>query len=900
MHRTIPILLLMLILAVCTVCAQTLSLDKCLDDLAEKQSLGPVVAVMRGPAPGTADLSSLEGLAKTFGLKLFEQDGIHILGPAECIHLYDLSEFFPKERPKRGLSPEREFLNSLTPEQLKAAGSRDGLHFADLSGRQQAIVKRMFTGRAVLIKRPDKQADSEGFIPPPPTLGDDGQSYLTEDIPNPLRNAEKIVLSSVPLEDLTVRGSVIYTSIEVTQDGDEISCDIPAMPDLDADRSERLLYVRAEPDQTLPAPPRPSGPNVLKPSQLDYERPELQKHADFPVRATLRDVVAVAAKESGLPFFVGPGSEKVALYVRAGTSSIGQVLKAVSLATGGTWRKVGDLFVYTLDITGLGAFTRREFDLTDLSEASEEYVEPPFDAWRVREVMLNLFPKEGTTFSLTSQQITDLTAVLADNPSETACRIPWVALTPEQQAAALKECDHLKSRQLDQQYLIAEASAELSFHFPGLGNANAGYWPSRSEFYFDLLPPDQPYYSPALEMRQWPRESSIPMPPGVRGAICRVSKSDTPASVVTAIDKYGLNTLLIRVFSDGYTIFPSKQFPQLPGLKADDFLRNVIAVAHAKGIRVVGIVDALRWSDGDPKHWLYKNKEIVDVDVTGRMNSEWAAQRLVSQESAIEERITYGDAFDGDFVSPFHLAVREKLSALVRELTSYDLDGVAFDHTSILRPDSQYIDEYPSDGQTGFTELARSAFIRAVGVDPVDIIDQDVIKHVPPTPLTLLAGGAASQSRAWDLFYRAACDALLDMLVEDSRKVMPETEVWVVDTYRDIYPMEIMEAHGWSSFDRRVGVVVGLGAGSEPDYASTGIKGVQLVRVTDFEDLLYLGTNIALLQHKTFAGMLPEEDLLTSSPDKPIKDIIFDFACGETRKTEFLKLLETARPAKTR
>lgn len=907
MLRTIPILLLISALMACmiTAQAQTLTLDRCLDDLAEKGLLpGPVVAVMRGPAPGTADLSSLEGLARTFGLKLFGQDGIHVLGPEVCIRLYDLSEFFPKERPKPGLSPEDELISSFTPQQLKAIGTHDGLHFADLSGKQQEIVRRMFTGSAILLRRtgePPKTGDLT--TPSPPTLGSEtGEPPLPrtmDALRESIRNADRIAVGSVPVEDLTITGSLLCEAYVTTADS-ELGCGLDGPDSPLWDPNEHDLFVKRETERSLPKAPEPSGPNVLKESQLDYERPELQKQADFPTRTTLRELAAIAAKESGLPLFVGPGSEQVALYVRAGGSSIGQVLKAASLATGGTWRKVGDLFIYTLDLAGLGSFDKRAADLKWISETAGEYAEMPFNPYVARDIMLNLPPMPGNEFSLTPQQITDLTDCWTSKPTSEVCMIPWHVLTPEQQALLASKCPEWANVQSDRLGIDVWPGAEFIIHLPAIGHANAGFYPARTKMLYVPTPHELTGYSPEFEPRVWPRGSKIPMPSGTRGLLYRVSKSDTPASVATGIEKYGLNALLVRVFSDGYTVFPSQQFPQLPGLKADDFLRNLIAIAHARGIKVVGVIDALRWSDGDPKHWLYKQKELIDVDITGRMSTEWMAQRAMDFEESAYERMGYGDAFNGDFVTPFHPVVRQKLPALIDELKTYDLDGIAIDHTCIAYCASSWdSDGLPNDGQIGFHELARSAFVSTIGVDPIDITCPDTVGGLPPTPCAPVLAGAASQAPKWDAFYRAACDALLDMMVEDCRKSVPGRPIWVIDTYRDTAHLESVETHDWNGFRGRVSTVVGWNDSEEPDHYGKEIQSTRLVRITDEQDLLYMGSYIASLQHKTFPGMLGEDDMDTP-PEEPINDIILDFACSEARKNEFLKLLETAPSAKTR
>ena len=169
---------------------------------------------------------------------------------------------------KQGLSPEDELISSFTPEQLKAVGSRGGLHFADLSGKQQEIVKRMFSGRAILIKRTDQPpTTSDLTTPPPPTLGSETEAPTfprkMDALRESLRNAERIAVSSVPIDDLTITGSLMCGAY-VTKADDEFGCSLDE-PDIPLwDPNEHALVVISENQSPLPKAPQPFGPNVLK------------------------------------------------------------------------------------------------------------------------------------------------------------------------------------------------------------------------------------------------------------------------------------------------------------------------------------------------------------------------------------------------------------------------------------------------------------------------------------------------------------------------------------------------------------------------------------------------------------------------------------------------------------
>ncbi len=863
-------LMLAVLVSACAVCAQTLSLDKCLDDLAANGKLpGPTVAVVRGPDSGAADLSSPEGAAKTFGLTLFDQDGIRVLGPAECIHLYDVSESLPVEPPKAPAPAGMEFLRSLTDEQIKAAGSSGGLQFDDLSPEQQAIAKRLFSNRATLMM-------PAGEIP-----GDEAGD-------DPAVTYNEVYLSGLPTDGMTITGQIVYNTTIVGAGGDQFVCGLETQALPAKENAEYRLLVEPEPEQTLPQPPKPTGPNKLKPSDLDYSRAELRKQAAFEKLTTLKDAVDLAAKESGLPLFAGPGAEKIGLYINSDARSVGDVLKAVSLATGGTWRKIGDLFVYTVDIVGMGAFDQMLRDYHDLTRP-EPRTEKPFDADSAAKMMLGLPVAPGTGFAMTPEQIGDAVSRLAMGASDTRISIEWESLTREQQSAVLKACGDPEKPALVPQTVEPQVSAQLAFHFPAVGNAGTGMVPGKYVLDWAPLEPDAASMLPELTSRPWPKGSKIPMPSGVRGMLRKVTRSDTPAGVVAEAEKHGLNTLLVRIFADGYAIFPSRQFPQLPGLKADDFLRNLIAVAHLKDVKVIGVVDVLRWSDGEKTHWLYKTPELLDRDITGRTNTERRALMGSRAVDPVSERAAYGDAFAGDFVSPFQPAVRERLSALIGELAAYDLDGIAFDHGAIVAPDP-WEDEVQlvRPGQPGFNELARSVFLKNTGVDPVDMVGAGFGLGVArfPSPLRPVSEGAGSVLTVWEEFHRTSSHALVGDLAAGFREAKPGVPVWWLDTYG--------QSDGASVALVGADRVISTTDMSLPlEYVPRDVT--QLIRITDELDPLYAASYIASIQKETFPGMLAE-DVIGAPPAEPIGDIILDFACSEKRRAEFLRLLETSRP----
>jgi len=165
------------------------------------------------------------------------------------------------------------------------------------------------------------------------------------------------------------------------------------------------------------------------------------------------------------------------------------------------------------------------------------------------------------------------------------------------------------------------------------------------------------------------------------------------AQTMRQMERAGINTIFLLVFSGGHTVYPSRVFPQQDELRGQDPVAAFVGEAHARGMRVFAAMDTLYWQRpgsnspavGAHPERMERNAEGEIVDDDGRPG--------------------------GAFASPSNPDVASLLQQLVSELAAkYPFDGIAFDYARLARGD--YL---------GYSTATRAAYISAKGMDPADI-----------------------------------------------------------------------------------------------------------------------------------------------------------------------------------
>lgn len=849
------------------------TLEQLLNDLAQKGLPGPLVATLETPPPHpgeqrpSGDASSLEGIAESFGLKLFKQDGIYVIGAAERHEFADLfSSRIQQARPVAEWCSE--LVQSLTASQFRALGSRTGLPFHGLTQDQQAIMAAIFSSENVL-------------------------AYVEPGIKPDLSKA-------IPAESMPFRRCSIAAWLEVTRvkigvaderqrDGMSVRSSININPPSAEIAGWRLAHhASGQPPDRRTILPIPPVANTLKDSQLDYSLAALRAPVSASGRTNLRDLIAQVAKATGLDLRASPGAEHVPLFVSASNVPAGSLLKAVSLATTGTWRRFGSAYVFTADVAGIGQITARLDELHALRDADRFRVElgvlrliqdaQPFSALS--------FPPDSP-FVLYPEQISRMLAASNAPASLDRHWIPWGSLGPGQQAfleaRASESQDKTAGEGLggDPAMRLVQPTVRinLTFHFPDLGPV----MPPESLYRLTLLPPDE-LEELNLLWSNAPVSLKLPLNTSLRGYVCKPSKREGPADLISALDKHGFNTLYVRVFTDGYAAFPSAQFPMLDGLDGD-YLRQLVSLAHSKGIKVFAVVDVLRWSDGRKGHWLAKNPELLDYDIFGQTHAQWASTRAVpDMQFAIEEFIL-GEGLTGDAVTPLSPVVRAKLEALLGELASYSVDGLVLDHTSMSHPSGSVgpCNDYMR-GSPGHSGIARQQFFLKYGVDSVDIPARLMGLERVWVPLQPIIAACSQLRPGWEHLYEQGCDSLIDALVNKWTALRKDSPIWVMDMRRIEGP-----SRDWSKFRGRVEGLLLTSVNFRLEATrATGLKAVPVVQAPERMGTLIFASLLAQGQSQKFEGMFPE---VIAAQAWNAERIIIDFTSAGRQKSECLRLI---------
>ncbi|MHB1456897.1 MAG: hypothetical protein ACYC0V_08295 [Armatimonadota bacterium] len=816
-----------------------------------------------------AKCGSVGELAQVFGLGVFEQSGICVIAPPERLDLqaiyssqWSKSDTFDKEFAYTSL------LTGLDSRQIKALGSTEGLSYLKLTPRQRELLSMMIPSNTVLWLR-----GAEGF--------ESDRRMSGADIP----------LNGLVLKCRLMPEAVLYAGNDaIISLGDRRT-------HLDKMREEQFGWIIGS-TEAYSAPP--VIPNLLKASDLDYARSELQAITEISGKLTMRDLIFRIARDTGLSLMPCLGAENVKLFVYSGRKSAGSVLKAVMLAVQGSWRRVDNGFLLTADTLGISQPSAVTFERLLISEIrSEDMQDMRYDpAWL--ESMLSLLPWDPD-FPLTLAQA----RLIANWDYTGRSPITMETLIPEQNELIkqrlneLRQSPQWKEPKSPYTHIIPQFTPKLILESPEMGviHVDGGLVliKSRSEFH------------QRMDARL---SSNVTMPINlpVRGLMLSPDKGDTPESIMKIMTQHGFNTLYLKVFSDGYTIFPSKVFPSREWVKDSEYLKTIIKTAHEKSIKVYAVVDVLRWSNGEKNPWIRSKPDLLDYDVLGRSQSEWAASGFISKQRVRGELCLVGDARMGDVVTPLSPAVNDMLSTLINELSGYWFDGLALDHTCIYHTnmgtlyteviggimDSAGITA--SSGQPGFNPVSRNTFLRNFGIDPIDMSFEyaELTSVIPDNSISPLMKVVESSAFSRDLvgkwteFYKKSCDSLLESLLAQWYKTKKDVPVWIIDTYSE----DLNMSHDWIKFKGRISGLMNTLAMDSPTYPGHGMKRLALLRASDSVGTLMFGSMLAQLSGNTFPGMLNLVD--EARKLYAGQGIVIDLACSENRRSEFLRMIKPA------
>jgi len=314
-----------------------------------------------------------------------------------------------------------------------------------------------------------------------------------------------------------------------------------------------------------------------------------------------------------------------------------------------------------------------------------------------------------------------------------------------------------------------------------------------------------------------------------------------------------------------------------------DYFKRTIAAAHNQGIKVFVVLDVLRWPDGTNKNWVRKETGLLDFDIFGRTRSESLGATKISDADLADSEFYYGEGTTGDAVNPANLEVRSRLRTLLDELSTYEVDGLALDYTSMLIPTPRGRMRYGSTlpnptGNPGHNDVMRREFFIEFGVDAIDIPEAPV-RNVDWLPLQQIVSACTELQGQWELLYRTACDNLLDSLLRrwDSSKI--NSPVWLIDTFGIERP-----SHDLSGFKKRIQGIIHTFAPYSTDedgYPNKDFEIIPIVRATERVGTARFVNTIISLRSPSFGSVQPLAD----------KGIVVDLTAAGKRKMDYLTLI---------
>lgn len=839
------------------------SMEQNLTTLSASQS-APVVSTLWMPnlVPNLEKQpESLEELAEDFGLKVFEQDGVYVIAPEKR---RDLDAIFAGDfQPVKTVGElSAQLLQTLDDAQWRMIGSEGGLSYQSLTREQQALAKQLF---------------GPGFI-------------VTAMVENPPYYPAPDVLQGAPAKSVSVRDGVFHAYLDTVYAHVENRYpDRPGSRNWGATATAplgdcRVLCREAPPKEnwdiaasswpgdTLSPPPMIA--NTLKPSDLDYDSPKLRVPVSFDGKFSLQDLVSTIAKKTGMPLHASPGSDQVSLFISASNTPAGSVLKAFSLATMGTWRGFDTEFVFVPDKIGIGQLQARIHELGKQGDWRDSLANAWEDVVLDHDLLRKLPFEPGCKFIPSNEQLDLLWS----------CRdwhdwgIKWSALTPEQQSFLDKELSGHLAQDTALRSVLATIKINLAFQSPGMGVVRV--WDEVDD-------PELNNIMPCLSNKQRfavydqdaPQGTNVPLTCDLRGCIRKPKRADDVAEIVASMERHGLNTLVIKVFTDGFTAFPSTEFPMISGLDPG-YLEALISHAHSKGIKVWGMVDVLRWSDGIRRK--VSDKDILDYDILGRTSAELLANLSRPIGIPAADAFYGGNIPPGEAVSPSNPSVHTRLQTLIGELGRYDLDGLVLDDFSMMSR---------SNGMLGHNGLMRQEFLRRHSVDSIDVPPSwsdkrmgdsayTVLGYVPLQPVISSYYGLCGE---WRGLYREACDDLLDGLIKKWCESKPDHPIWIVYAGQPDSP-----ALDWAKLKGRIAGDIESPIGSRTSYSDG--KSISIFGAHDGAGTLRFAQMLAQFQHQKLGSTVPN----VVYPIKEPKDgILIDLSDAGRKEADYLRLIAT-------
>lgn len=593
---------------------------------------------------------------------------------------------------------------SLDDKQWQALTSEHGLGLADLTGdTQRSLFEALFPGHRLWVGSEDPALKSA----PPEQRAD------VRDVSDQIDTTRIRMGQAARLRLHDTQGKTIY-----------FGADRP-------DAAQRLHTWRPK------SPPpltrygvllKEAVPNILKPSDLDWDKRALQVPVPAAGLKTVGELVTRIGQKTGTELYADPhyAAQTLTVIGTASAAPAADWLRALCVCVTGTFRKVGPAYVLTDDLVGVGVRRTQISEWEDAGAAVKDRVrEQAGSAMLHRRIgSARTLPKFGDPLAITPDEMKLLPddPLIPGLPQSINVPLPFSQLSPAQQgwmrqmAAGYDEKLHTGAAGLETDRTEADLThdAEMQVYYQVQLLVPSESRPVDTTLSFPLFELYAPSSAELLALEeakaaqgQQTGASALPPAPPLSGLLhggrCRAVRGRPRSAaevdaLVTAMQTLGLNQLWLDVFSDGV------DHSQAAGVHGPDIISEALTRTHGTGITVYADLSLLAWGDAPPQ-------DVRDLTITG-LDSRAEAVRA----NAVEPSTAIDDAgkpipFTAPpvQVSPTSRTVQQTLLALVQSLAARPgLAGFVWE------------DAKPSDA-TGYTQNMRLAFLRTYHADPLDI-----------------------------------------------------------------------------------------------------------------------------------------------------------------------------------
>lgn len=615
-------------------------------------------------------------------------------------------------------------LATLTDTQWQALTSETGVAVADLDGRQRALFAATLTAGGRLKATP-KHAAGE----PWPAAAD------TLDLSNELPQAHLRLGQTLGLQLPSKDGDGYFPFVKIPPPPGEREYEISEADRQDYGGGANRVY-----GQTV----RADVPNAAKRGQWDFSAPSLQAAVPLSGLKTVRDLVARIGLATHAEVYADRRLETQTVTVTgAAFAPAADLLRALAFCLTGTYRQVGQAYVLTDDVQGLG--TRKKLWLEFERQADALRRAPVTEAQQVLgakhpPAALSWF---GSPLAFTSEERKQGTPGSVD----ANISLPVSAMTPAQQELVQRTAENwnreftTQPTTLDKKITL-EDSAAVQLLVPSLPtpidlNLNNGN--AQMSLLFSQTPsPEQERLERAAEQKQ-ERDFMAKMPPPApmsqvlalldtvpeRAAFVHPGTAADVDADVAAMRALHLNRLWLDVLSGSVAHVPGSVLSSAKPIQGLDILTEALRITKGTGIQVFPVLDLLDWGQSPPQ-------AARDLTVLGETSTQAdAREQQISALSDPPEDALGPDAPPQPFttpptlgvaVSPAAPEVRGALLSLVGALAARPaVAGLVWRATVTPGYDNSPAFGQPGDIVLGYAEPGRLAFLRRAHADPVDI-----------------------------------------------------------------------------------------------------------------------------------------------------------------------------------